>query len=84
MTEKGKNCVQKIPLKNMICPTSPPKDVDIHMGYAYRLDGKLYYADGKTRVCLDEHFGNEKKTISDLIENTIRYEARIDAERKSS
>lgn len=60
----------------MIFPVCPPKDSGIPLGYSYYLDGRLYYGDGKNRVCLNEHFESGNKSIVDLIENTIRYEAK--------
>lgn len=68
--------MQKIPLVAMVIPTCPPKDSSIPMGYSYQLDGKLYYVDGNNRVCLNEHFEDTQSTVTDLIENTIRYEAK--------
>ena len=68
--------MQRIPLDKLLVPTCPPKDSSILMGYAYCLDGKLYYVDGKNRVYLNEHFENTQSTVTDLIENTIRYEAK--------
>lgn len=68
--------MQKVLFETLIVPTCPPKDSSIPIGYSYQLDGKLYYVDGKNRVCLNEHFENTQSTVTDLIENTIRYEAK--------
>lgn len=68
--------MQKILFDTLIVPAYPPKDGSIPMGYSYQLDGKLYYVDGKNRVCLDEHFADSNISVVDLVENTIRYEAK--------
>jgi hypothetical protein len=59
----------------MMMPTRQPKDRSIQLGYSFEQNGKLYYVDGKYCVCLSEHFANTKKSVTDLVENTIRYEA---------
>ena len=57
--------MQKVLFETLIVPTCPPKDSSIPMGYSYQLDGKL-----------NEHFEDTQSTVTDLIENTIRYEAK--------
>lgn len=60
----------------LMVPTCQPKDSNIPMGHSFEKDGKLYYVDGKNRVCLGEHFAKTDKSVVDLVENTIRYEAK--------
>ena len=44
------------------------------MGYTFEKDGKLYYIQGENRVCLSEHFADTRKSVVDLVENTIKYD----------
>ena len=60
---------------SIIISKCPPKDTSITLGYTIEKDGKLYYIDDETRVCLTEIFANTKNSVVDLVESTIKYDA---------
>lgn len=68
--------MQKVLFDTLCVPIRKPKDSKITLGYSFERDGRMYYVDGKNKVCLSEHFGDTKQTVTDLVENTIRYESR--------
>ena len=61
---------------SIIISKCPPKDTSITLGYNLEKDGKLYYIDGENRVCLTEIFANTKNSVVDLVESTIKYDAK--------
>ena len=47
--------------------------------YAVEEDGCLYYYCDHTRIKVQEHFTDQGKTMVDMLENVIRYAAKITA-----
>lgn len=63
-------------ISRIIVATIEPKNKDIIKGSVVERDGKMYYISGKNTICLTEHFANTRSTVSELVENTIRYEGK--------
>lgn len=46
------------------------------MGRYITVDGTLYFLYGNTRIKVTEHFADSGKTVVDLLEDVILYEAK--------